>query len=265
MTARSMPLVPVMPCLSRNTANRVRARSGLVPPAPASRPVASRQRTHRLARSFSCGCGMPEKSRTLRAPYPRRCICHASRSYSDPQPVPSARSAICARNQVSWVTACFCGLPGWSRHSCRVRSSSDEAPLAARNLTAAMTTTGGAFAARSSFRRCSAYCTSSFSCGGSPSSRILRSKPGPAIRAAQPAANCPAGGRPRRIQVAACDRHQPAHGSAHSRHPPIRHSAGAGSGGLHGSVLSQSGSSGVPARFHAPACRTHRSLFWPAP
>ena len=34
---------------------------------------------------------------------------------------------------------------------------------------------------------------------------------------------------------------------------------------LDGSVLSQSGSSGVPARFHAAACRTHRSLFWPAP
>ena len=50
---------PVMPRAARYDAKRVRARTGWRPPAASASPVPSRHRTHRLARSFSQGWGMP--------------------------------------------------------------------------------------------------------------------------------------------------------------------------------------------------------------
>ena len=62
-----MPSAPAMPRAWRKAASRVRTRSGRTPPASSPRPVLSRHRIQRLARSFSCCWGMREKSRTYPA------------------------------------------------------------------------------------------------------------------------------------------------------------------------------------------------------
>ena len=167
-----MPPAPSMSRSRRKTANRVRTRSGRTPPASRPRPVLSRHRIHRLTRSLSCRCGMREKSRTFRPAKPRRCICQASRGYSASQPPPSARSVTCRRDQASSATALLRFLPNASRHSCSVRSRSEDAPLPARKRTMIITMNGGALPSRSSCRRCSAYCTSSFRRAGRASSLI---------------------------------------------------------------------------------------------
>ena len=171
-----MPPAPVMPRARRKRASRVRKRSGRRPPASRPRPVLSRHRIQRLARSFRSCWGMPEKSRTFLPSKPRRCICQASRGYSASQPLPSARSATWRRDQASSAIALLRFFPNASRHSCPVRSSSEDAPLEARNRTMIITMNGGALPARSSRRRWSAYWISSLSCEGRLSRRCAHDR-----------------------------------------------------------------------------------------
>ncbi len=220
-----MPSVPAMPRAWRKTANRVRQRSGRRPPASSPRPVLSRHRIQRLVRSLSCCWGMPEKSRTFLPSKPRRCICQASRGYSVSQPAPSARSATCRRDQASRAIALLRFLPNASRHSCSVRSSSEDAPLAARNRIMIITTNGGALPSRSSWRRCRAYCTSSLSCAGRPSTLIRSWREGRVPfrhRGSVDAANSPASGRPAAAHRCRCPWQSPWPAAVRS-HPGTRH------------------------------------------
>ena len=82
------------------------------------------------------------------------------------QPLPSARSVTSRRDQATSAAALLRFFPDASRHSCSVRSSSENVLLEARNRTMIITMNAGALPARSSHRCWSAYWISSFSCEG---------------------------------------------------------------------------------------------------
>ena len=258
-----MPPVPAMPRRVRGTtANRVRARSGRRPPASSARPVLSRHRIHRLARSFSCGWGMPEKSRTRRPSKPRRCICQASRRILG---VPSG-----ALGQVG-------DLAGGTRPAgrprccaaCRARPAIPaRCGPAARTLRwrpgtgpCSSPRTGGAFAVALVAAALQRVLHLQLQLRG----QAVQPDPliaGTGIAAAQPAANSAAGGRARaRFQVDAVRNGTsslPARPTARScRSGSCRRDGRRGGAGEAGQPVVQVRR---PGPFPRAACRTHRSL-----
>ena len=141
-------------------------------------PAPSRQRSHRLTRLRSHGCGSAVKSSCWLPSNPRRRICQTSRSNSASQPSPSARSQTLRRASISSarrVESRGAGRPIPVRHSCSVRSSNDTTPVAARARTTAMTTAGKVLVARWSWRHCNAYWISRRSCGPTTPNRMISS------------------------------------------------------------------------------------------
>ena len=108
--------------------------------------MASRQRIQRLARSFSHGWGMPPKRSSAFVPLDAEAAQLPGVAGILGVPAAALGQVVDLRGgtQASSAVALLRRLPSASRHSCSVRSSSEDAPLAARNRTMMMTTRGGA-------------------------------------------------------------------------------------------------------------------------